>query len=84
MRIYNLTHKHEHYDNHGLLHKEDGPAMIFKDGSNCYLIHGEFHRLDGPACEYSNGYKEWYLNGKQIPVSSQEEFERYLKLLVFI
>ena len=45
---------------------------------------GELHREDGAALIYNNGNKEWYLNDKYIPVSSQEEFERYIKLKAFI
>ncbi len=41
------------------------------------------HREDGPALEYPNGLKSWYLNGKRINCSSQEEFEKFLKLQAF-
>ena len=43
-----------------------------------------YHRLDGPAIDENDGYKEWWVFGKKIDVSSQEEFERYIKLMAFL
>ena len=69
----------------GLPHKEIGPSAIYF-GSGCqdnvqYWIHGKLHRLDGPAVNFSNGRKRWYYEGKKIDCSTQEEFERILKLM---
>ena len=41
------------------------------------------HREDGPAVENNDGTKHWYLNGRWINCSSQEEFKRLIKLKVF-
>jgi hypothetical protein len=49
----------------GQLHREDGPAIVWEDGSKEWWINDELHRLDGPAIEYSNGTKCWYINGKR-------------------
>ena len=46
------------------LHREDGPAIIWQDGTKAWYIDGEKHREDGPAIEWSNGKKEWYLYGE--------------------
>jgi len=54
----------------GQLHREDGPAFEFPDGTKSWHRNGQYHREDGPACEYSSGTKSWYLNGKP---SSEEE-----------
>lgn len=43
----------------------------------------QYHRLDGPAIEYAEGQKWWYWHGVYVPVKSQEEFERWLKLQAF-
>ncbi len=48
----------------GELHRTDGPAREWNDGSKEWYLNGEFHRTDGPAREYASGYKSWYLNGK--------------------
>ena len=37
-----------HYKN-GQLLREDGPAMIWADGSQAWYRHGKCHREDGPA-----------------------------------
>jgi hypothetical protein len=47
------------------LHREDGPAVIWQDGTKFWYYNGKRHREDGPAyIEKRNGYKEWYNNGK--------------------
>jgi hypothetical protein len=43
-----------------------------------------FHRLDGPAVEYGNGTRYWYYKGCFISSSTQEEFERWLKLMFLL
>lgn len=50
--------KHE-----GLLHRIDGPAVIWPDGETEYWVMGQLSRLDGPAIEYVNGSKEWRVEG---------------------
>ena len=49
---------------HARIHRTDGPAVIYKNGTKCWYYRGAFHRTDGPAVEYANGYKEWYIKGK--------------------
>jgi hypothetical protein len=59
------------YDNktewwlNGKLHREDGPAREWKNGTKEWWLNGKQHRTDGPAIEWDNGNKEWWLNGKQ-------------------
>jgi hypothetical protein len=45
------------------LHREDGPAVEYPNGSKCWYKNGKRHREDGPAIECSNGYKERWVNG---------------------
>jgi len=47
----------------GKLHREDGPAMVFADGSKLWYRNGELHREDGPAIEYASGNRQWFVNG---------------------
>ena len=47
----------------GDLHREDGPACEYSNGSRHWYINGKKHREDGPATEYSDGSKMWYING---------------------
>ena len=46
------------------LHRLDGPAIEFANGTKSWCQNGKLHRLDGPAVEYVNGTKYWYQNGK--------------------
>jgi hypothetical protein len=73
---------HFYYVN-GLLHREDGPAIIEDNGDKFWMQNHMLHRLDGPASEFADGGKEWFIWDEKIPCSSQEEFERVLKLRTF-
>ena len=53
----------EWYKN-GLLHREDGPAVVKADGTKEWYLNGKFHRVDGPAIERVNGDREWYRHGQ--------------------
>ncbi len=41
------------------LHREDGPAVFYKDGSECWMIDGVYHRDDGPARIYAISKDGW-------------------------
>ena len=49
----------------GKLHREDGPAIEYANGTKKWFLNGELHREDGPAVEHASGTKHWYLNGKR-------------------
>lgn len=48
----------------GELHREDGPAIIYANGSKSWYLKGERHREDGPAITRANGDKLWFLHNK--------------------
>jgi hypothetical protein len=54
-----------YYNEKGHLHRLDGPAIEYANGSKEWIIESKHHRLDGPAVEWRNGYKEWYYKGKR-------------------
>ena len=54
-----------YYNEQGQLHREDGPARVYADGTKAWWINGLRHKEDGPAVEYADGTKYWYLNGKR-------------------
>jgi hypothetical protein len=64
----------DHYGNY-LFH--------YPNGDKVYYHNDDFHRPDGPAIEFANGDKYWYINGKYVPCKTQEEFERFVKYMVF-
>lgn len=48
----------------GKLHRENGPAVEYPDGTCYWYQHGRKHRLDGPAVIFASGQKEWYVEGE--------------------
>ena len=52
------------YYKDGLIHREDGPAMICANGNTIWVQRGVPHRKDGPAAEFANGSKLWLVRGK--------------------
>jgi hypothetical protein len=71
--LYNLDYKK-------VLHRIDGPAIEWYDGTKEWFINGIRHREDGPAFEWANGIREWWLNGNR---HSQQEFEKLIRLKAF-
>jgi hypothetical protein len=51
------------FNEHGLLHRMDGPAIEYGHGDRIYYEHGKLHRLDGPAIVRVNGHQEWRVKG---------------------
>jgi hypothetical protein len=45
-----------------LIHREDGPAIIFDDGGLCWIQNDKDHRVGGPARDLKTG-KSWWRNG---------------------
>lgn len=52
------------YKEDGLLHRKDGPAVIYHNGNQAWYKEGKIHRDDGPAVIYPNGEQFWYKEGK--------------------
>jgi len=50
----------------GQLHRKDGPAVEYPDGSFIWYFNGVIHRLNDPAIVWSNGTKEWWNNGRHM------------------
>jgi len=50
------------YNDRNELHREDGPAIEWFEGSKEWWINHKRHREDGPAIENSDGGKWWYIN----------------------
>jgi hypothetical protein len=55
------------------IHREDGPAQIYKSGAKAWWIDGKIHRTDGPAIEFSDGDIEWWLDDDEMT------FDEWLK-----
>jgi len=47
----------------GVLHRDDGPAKIYANGSQIWFRNNKRHRDDGPAVICVDGCRHWYKNG---------------------
>ena len=52
-----------YYNSVGKWHRENGPAIVWSNGTKIWYQNGRRHRTDGAAIEWSSGTKEWYQNG---------------------
>ena len=69
-----------------ILHREDGPAIEYANGTKCYIKNGLRHREDGPAVEWNDGYKEWWLNNKHYGSNNDftnKSWKKFVKTLIF-
>jgi len=46
------------------LHREDGPAIEYPDGTKLWYKNDKLHREDGPAVIWADGSISWYLDEK--------------------
>ena len=58
---------------HGKLHRTNGPAVEYSDGTKWWCINGKMHRSDGPACIKADGHREWWLKGKCVKTNGPKE-----------
>lgn len=49
----------------GTMHRDDGPAVVFPDGSKQWRRLNALHRTDGPAVENADGSKQWWIDGRK-------------------
>ena len=55
------------------IHRLDGPAVEWSDGTKAWWVNDQLHRIDGPAVEKADGHKEWWIEGNRL---TEEEFNR--------
>ena len=61
-----------------ILHRGDGPAIEWADGTKYWFLNGKRHRIDGPAGEAVDGDKEWWLNDQFMEFSEwKREVRQY-------
>jgi hypothetical protein len=62
---------------------EEEGYILTNNGSKIWMLNGQRHRVSGPAVETAGSFKAWWYKGQYVPVQSQEEFERWLKMQAF-
>ena len=55
-----------------ILHRDDGPAVIYEDGTELWYKDGFLHRDDGPAAILYGGLLRWAKYGKLYQPSAHE------------
>ena len=45
------------------LHRPNGPARIWENGSQAWWFYGDWHRYYGPHTSWGDN---WYIHGKQV------------------
>jgi hypothetical protein len=53
-----------HRNAEGQLHCDNGPAVIYPNGTKIWYRWGKVHRTDGPAVENADGSYSWMRNDK--------------------
>ena len=64
----------------GGLHRTDGPAYEYTNGTKHWYLNGKRHRTDGPAVEYADGDGEWYIDGVKLSEKEYLQVTRNNKL----
>ena len=53
-------------DDEGRRHREDGPAVVWPDGTQYWFNHGRYHFAHGPSDLYASGSLRWYEDGRHL------------------
>jgi hypothetical protein len=72
-KLLKIGHSTPHYEKdcvvfrlqNGTIHRDDGPAITWADGSCTWYKQGKIHRNGEPAILLSSGTKEWCQNGNK-------------------
>ena len=54
-----------YYNTAGQLHRTNGPAIEYANGTKYWCQNSLIHRTDGPAIEYADGEKRWYQHSQR-------------------
>ena len=65
-----------YYNSAGQLHRTNGPAVEWDNGTKSWYQNGKRHRIDGAAIEYLDGDKVWFINGEEL---TEYEFNQRVK-----
>ena len=70
------TGTRRYYNKDDKLHRTDGPAVEYADGTKFWYQNGVLHRIDGPAIIFEDGDRRWCINGVQL---TEAEFIQAVK-----
>lgn len=70
---YSKNNASQQTDVNYYIHRENGPANYWPDGTKMWTVKGIHHRADGPAVECADGTNHWYWNNQYV-----SEFEHMM------
>ena len=66
------SHGNKFWYKNGTIHRDDGPAATYPDGTQVWLKDGMRHRNAGPAVIYHNGDQYWYKDDQPYEPSAHD------------
>ena len=66
-----VTGTRRYYNNKHQLHRDEGPAVEYADGTKKWYQNGVLHREDGPAVVWYDGDEAWWFNGVKCTVTAE-------------
>lgn len=81
---YEFSNRITYTTNRGVLHREDGPAIIYTNGEHWWFLDGLLHREDGPAVYGPSNEDEYFLNGVQFTALEHSDYQlkKQIELLI--
>lgn len=67
---YNVNSASIRYFRYGIIHRDDGPAVVWPNGRISWWQYGHRHRKDAPALYQIGGKKEYWIRGNYVEISS--------------
>ena len=64
-KLYVKLHRAIWRNDKGEYHREDGPSIVYANGSEEWFLNGLSHREGGPAVVFPEGDNYWYLYGQR-------------------
>ena len=62
VKLLRTDNRDRYVSENGDVHRPNGPAVIWEDGTWNWSLYGKFHRYYGPAFRYGS----WYIHGGYI------------------
>ena len=54
-----------YYNSAGQLHRDEGAAVEYPDGTKHWYQNGVLHRVNGPAIDYGSEGGLWFIHGRR-------------------
>ena len=78
-----ILYRTMYYNDEDQIHRTDGPAIEWADGSKAWVINNNYHRIEGPAEIYVDGdtiRKFYSINNKRY---SEQDFNNHPEVITY-